>query len=117
MPAIRVLAVALCAADGRVLVERGIERSTGRQFFRAIGGAIEFGERAADALVREWREELALTLTDVRVLGTHENHFTYEGTAGREIVLVHTARIVEPWPYTVDAFEHVERNGLRHEAV
>ena len=117
VPRIRVLAVAVCVARGRVLVERGHERTTGRHFYRAIGGGIELGERATEALAREWREEYDLTLADVRVLGVVENLFTYEGRPGHEIVFVHVARVVEPWVHERDAFETTEADGLRHEAV
>jgi ADP-ribose pyrophosphatase YjhB (NUDIX family) len=117
MAGIRALAVAVPVARGRVLVERGHERATGRRFYRAIGGGIEFGERAIEALEREWREEYDLTLADVRLLGVAENFFTYEGRPGHEIVFVHAARVVEPWVHERDAFETTEPDGLRHEAV
>jgi ADP-ribose pyrophosphatase YjhB (NUDIX family) len=114
---IRVLAVAVCVDGGRVLVERGYERAGDRRFYRAIGGGVEFGERAADALVREWREELDLTLADVRLLGVVENLFTYEGVQGHEVVFVYLGRVVESWVYARDAFERTEADGLCHEAV
>jgi 8-oxo-dGTP pyrophosphatase MutT (NUDIX family) len=116
-PRIRTLAVADCVDGGRALVERGHDRVAGRPFHRAIGGAIEFGERAAAAAAREWREELGLTLADVRLLGVLENLFTYEGRPGHEVVFVHRARIVEPHACAQDVLVAVEPSGLRHEAV
>jgi ADP-ribose pyrophosphatase YjhB (NUDIX family) len=116
-PRIRTLAVAVCVDGGRALVERGHDRVAGQPFHRVIGGASEFGERAADAVSREWREELGLTLADVRLLGVLENLFTYEGRPGHEVVFVHAARIVEAHAYTRESWVAVEPSGLRHEAV
>jgi 8-oxo-dGTP diphosphatase len=57
-----VVAVALIAADGRVLMQR---RAVGRQhggLWEFPGGKVETGETRGAALLREIREELALAL-------------------------------------------------------
>ncbi|WP_460164643.1 NUDIX domain-containing protein [Pseudomonas sp. S2_F03] len=54
---------------------------------------MEFGETSAQAIVREVQEELGLAITDVRLLGTLENIFTYAGRPGHEIVQVYDARV------------------------
>ena len=100
-----------------MLVERGYDRVAGSRFYRAIGGHIDFGERAAQTVVREWREEYGLTLADVRPLGVLENLFTYEGRPGHEIVFAFQARVVEPQVYQRDEFEGIDPDGNRHEAV
>lgn len=102
---------------GRVLVERGYDRVAESRFYRAIGGHIDFGERAAQTVAREWREEYGLTLVDVRLLGVLENVFTYEGQPGHEIVFAFEARAVEPQVYQPDEFEGIDPDGKRHEAV
>jgi 8-oxo-dGTP pyrophosphatase MutT (NUDIX family) len=101
----------------RVLVERGYGRLDNGHFYRAIGGHIDFGERAAQTVVREWSEEYGLTLEDVRLLGVLENFFTYEGRPGHEIVFAFEARVVEPDVYRRDEFEGIDPDGRRHEAV
>lgn len=85
MPAIRNIAVGLPVKDGHLLALEGHDRSRGLDFLRAIGGGIEFGETASDALRREFMEELGVALDDVELLGVFENIFTYEGTPGHEI--------------------------------
>jgi ADP-ribose pyrophosphatase YjhB (NUDIX family) len=110
---IRTVAVAVCRAGDRILVERGFDRTSGEHFLRAIGGGVEFGERAADAVVREWREELGLELQAPVLLGVLENLFTYEGRAGHEVVLVFTARLAD----VRAELETVEGTGERHSAV
>ena len=115
-PQIRTLAVAVCTDGDRVLVERGRDHVAGQSYYRAIGGGVEFGERAAEAVVREWREEFGLTLTEVRPLGVLESLFSYEGRPGHEIVFAYHARILEARAYAQDAFTSVDPSGLRHEA-
>ena len=51
-------------------------REKGRLYYRPIGGTIEFGERGEEAVRREFREEIAAELTEVRYLGTLENIYT-----------------------------------------
>lgn len=114
---VRAKAVAVVRNAGRVLVERGYDPVAGSRFYRAIGGHIDFGERAAQTVAREWREEYGLTLADVRPLGVLENLFTYAGQPGHEIVLAFEARVVEAEVYERDEFEGMDPDGRRHEAV
>jgi len=62
-------------------------------FHRLIGGGIDFGETAEQAVVREWQEELSARLQDVRLLGWVENLFTFEGAPGHELLAVHVGRV------------------------
>ncbi|WP_120006115.1 NUDIX hydrolase [Nesterenkonia muleiensis] len=88
MPSIRNIAVALPAKDGHILVQTGYDSVKGQHFYRALGGGIEFGELAADAVRREFQEELGVELDDVELLDVVENIFDYEGATGHEIVHV-----------------------------
>lgn len=117
MSEIRAKAVAVCRHAGRVLVERGYDRVAGRPFYRAIGGHIDFGERAADAVVREWDEEYGIALHEVRLLGVVENVFTYQGRPGHEIVFVFEARVGQADVYARDQVTGVDPDGGRHEAL
>lgn len=92
----RLRAVALAAvrrADGAVLVQRGHDSTRDLTFHRLIGGGIDFGETAEQAVVREWQEELATGLLDVRLLGWVENLFSFEGAPGHELLAVHVGRV------------------------
>jgi ADP-ribose pyrophosphatase YjhB (NUDIX family) len=76
--------------------------------WRPLGGAVAFGERAADALAREIREETGQEIADIRPLGVLENLFTHEGAAGHEVIFVFDARFTRPEIYAADALAFTE---------
>ncbi|MFL5385594.1 MAG: NUDIX hydrolase [Longimicrobiaceae bacterium] len=115
---IRTIALAVCHdGRGRILVERGYDHARGEHFLRAIGGGVEFGERAVDALAREWREELGVSLESPRLLGVIENLFTSNGRAGHEVAFVFAARVADAWAYEREEITSTEPDGMRHEAL
>ena len=79
-----------------MLVQRGREPRTGKVFHRLLGGGIERGETAVEAVARELEEEIGAHLHDVRLLGWRENIFTFDGRPGHEIVAVLTGEIRQP---------------------
>lgn len=108
----RVISIGIVTRDdGAILVFEAFDRSKGSWFYRPLGGAVEFGETAAAALVREIHEELSLEVTDVSLLGVLENLFMYEGRPGHEVVFVHACRLADASAYGREAMEGVEDNG------
>ena len=53
--------------------------------YRAIGGFVEFGERAAEAVVREFREELARDVEVLSLLAVREHIFDFGVASGHEV--------------------------------
>jgi 8-oxo-dGTP pyrophosphatase MutT (NUDIX family) len=111
---IRSLAVCICREENRLLVEHGYDRITEQRFYRAIGGGIEFGERAEDAARREWMEEFAGELDELKLLGVIENLFTFEGQPGHEIVFVFSGQLRNAGLHATGDIEFFESNGQRH---
>jgi len=89
---VRAIVVGLVVHDGWILAEE--YRANGRHdgFLRAPGGGIEFGESAADALRREFAEELDAVVDEAVLLGVTENVFDAHGKRGHEIVHVFSVR-------------------------
>ncbi|MGE0060315.1 MAG: NUDIX hydrolase [Dehalococcoidia bacterium] len=81
--------------DGAVLVAPGYDRIKEQQFYRPLGGEIEFGELAEAAARREILEELAAEVGDLRLLGVFENIFTFLGASGHELVWVFEGSFVD----------------------
>ena len=88
---IRPKAVCVCRRGDAILVNAAYDSVKNETFYGPLGGGVEFGERAEEAVRREMREEIGVELADVRLLGVLENIFVYEGHPGHEIVFVFEA--------------------------
>lgn len=110
-PQIRPLAICLFQRDDKILVAEYFDPGKNQHFFRPIGGGIEFGERAAAAIVREMMEELSAAVRDVRYLFTLENIFVFNGKPGHEIVLVHDGVFIDESLYAREVIAGQETNG------
>jgi ADP-ribose pyrophosphatase YjhB (NUDIX family) len=100
---IRPIAICICRDGDRILVAEYCEK--GRLYYRPLGGAIEFGERGAEAVRREFREEIAAELTEVRYLGMLENIWEVEGERAHQIVLVYDGRLTDASLYDKDVIQ------------
>lgn len=105
---IRVIAICLFLHDRRLLVTEGVDTTTGERFARPLGGGLEPGEHSSAALAREIREELHQEIRDLHLLGVLENHFTYEGKPGHEIVFVYDGRFADTSLYQLDQLPFFE---------
>lgn len=92
MGTIRNIAVGLPVRDGHVLLSVGFDRVRQLGFHRAVGGGIELGELAVEALHREFREELDVAIEDTELLAVLENRFEFERNPGHEVVHVLAVR-------------------------
>lgn len=88
---IRVIAICLVLHDDHLLMAEGYDSVKEETFYRSLGGEVEFGEPAADAVARELREELGRDVEVRDLLGVIENRFTLEGDQGHEIVFEYLA--------------------------
>ncbi len=112
---IRPVALAVIRNGSRLLV-REYRTAKGNRFYRPLGGAIHFGERGADAVRREIREEIGEEIENVRHMGTVENIFEREGQPAHWIVLLFEAEFVDRSRYDSETIEGVEGDGERFEA-
>ena len=114
-PIVKAMAIVRRPADGALLVSEGRDPHTGLTFQRPLGGSVEFGERAIDAIGREFREELDRELINIRYVGVIENVFDYDGDRGHEIVLVFVAEFADAKAYDFDQFDtHDSENPDLH---
>jgi 8-oxo-dGTP pyrophosphatase MutT (NUDIX family) len=65
-------------ADGDVLLIRRA-KEPGKGLLGTIGGFVDAGESAEDALRREVQEEVNLKITRIEFLTSHPNSYTYAG--------------------------------------
>jgi ADP-ribose pyrophosphatase YjhB (NUDIX family) len=110
-PAIRAKAVCVCRRGDQALLVAAFDPTKRETFYGPPGGGVEFGERAAEAVRREMREELAVEVGDLTLLGVLENIFTYDGRPGHEVVFVFDARLVDGTLYEREEIAGVESNA------
>ncbi len=101
---IRPIVIGLFLHNGCILVGDCYDPVKDQKFYRPLGGAIEFGEYAEDALRREIEEELNAGITGICYLGMMENLFTFDGIPGHEIVLVYDATFTDRSRYNETSF-------------
>ena len=89
MAKIEFIARGVCVKNGKVL----LCQNKGKAHAYLPGGHIEHRERAADALVREIREELGLDAIATRFLGCAESAFRQKNKWVAEINLVFEMKI------------------------
>lgn len=75
----RVAAVIIC--DNKLLAQKNTKDNS----YYLVGGRVRFGESSKDALVREIKEELGVTLTDLKPIWINECFFDDDGKSYHEI--------------------------------
>jgi ADP-ribose pyrophosphatase YjhB (NUDIX family) len=86
--------------DGALLVSQDTD-PLGAPFHRPLGGYVEFGEYALDAVHRELQEEIRQHLAGVRLLGVLENIFHWAGALQHEVVFMFTASFADMAAYDI----------------
>jgi ADP-ribose pyrophosphatase YjhB (NUDIX family) len=105
---VRPISLLLVKNQEKYLVIRGHDSKKREDFYRPIGGGIEFGESSDQALIREVKEEVDAEIKNIRLLGVFENIFTYEGRPGHEIAMVYSAEFVDEKFYTTDKLKMLD---------
>lgn len=90
---IRVKAMCLFYHDGKILVSRGHDPVKKEDFFRILGGSMNFFETSEEAVRREIREELQSEIEDLKFFEVIENLFIYRGGKGHQITFLYTGRL------------------------
>jgi len=104
----RPIVICLFSNNGRILAAKGTDSVKQIEFYRPLGGMIEFGEHSSDALKREIIEETGQEITDLKYITTVENIFTYEGKSGHEIVMVYDAEFTDKSLYEKEDIDVTE---------
>ncbi|OQX86735.1 hypothetical protein B6D60_05575 [candidate division KSB1 bacterium 4484_87] len=105
---IRPIALGIFRKDDEILVFRGYDFHTNEDFYRLLGGGIEFGETGSEALKREIKEEMEADIHNIEYLATIENIFSLNNQPGHEIVLVYHAEFSDQKIYQRKQFQIVE---------
>ncbi|WP_316014871.1 NUDIX hydrolase [Roseobacter sp. HKCCA0434] len=108
-PAIRFKALGLHWRQGRLLAVEVLDDAGKVKGVRPLGGGVEFGETARDAVIREFREELGIVVTVGGSPVFMENIFRHEGSIGHEVIALFDVTFPE------GAFDGQTRLSFREE--
>lgn len=85
---IRVKALGLHWRSGRLLAAEIYNDAGEIKGVRPLGGAIEFGETAQEAVIREFQEELGIDIATIGDPFFFENIYVHEGAPGHELLVL-----------------------------
>ena len=108
---IRPVALALIHRSDEILV--GCHDTGENSFYRPLGGGIEVGEYARNAIVREIREELGRAIEPIRRRAVIENVFTYRGKQGHEVVFLIESAFSDDAAYDQETFVAEDEEATR----
>ena len=97
---VKAMAVIRRPRDGALLVSEHTDPAAA-PFHRPLGGHVEHGEYALEAVHREFLEEIGQRLTQVRLLGVLENIFQWNEAAIHEVVFMFAADFADPAAYEI----------------
>ncbi len=112
-PRIRFKALGLHWRGDRLLAAEVLDDAGRVTGVRPLGGSVKFGETAEAAVIREFREELGITVETVSPPVFMENIYTHEGSLGHEVLAIFDVT------FPADAFagqtrvEFTEDNGTK----
>lgn len=87
-PTIRFKALGLHWRGDHLLAAEVLDDAGRLKGVRPLGGSVEFGETAETAVIREFREELGVTVKPLGPPAFLENIYTHEGSVGHEILAI-----------------------------
>ncbi len=108
---IRTIAIAIIERGEQILCGPVYDDAGQIKGWRPLGGGVEFGETAEQALTREFTEETEQNLKDIERIAVLENHYAHEGEAGHEVVFVFSAKLENEVLYDADQLAFSEENG------
>ena len=114
---IRTKALAWIEDKGFLFVVKLHDIVKGDDYYRPVGGSVEFGERAHKAVVREVQEELKTEIALVAPPFVVENLFTCDGETGHEVDFLFPARFTDISFYQHKIYDLVEANGENADAL
>jgi 8-oxo-dGTP pyrophosphatase MutT (NUDIX family) len=104
-------------SNREIFVFEAHNKQKDQTYYRPLGGGVEFGEYSAQALRREFREEVNSELLNVRYWHTLENIFNLEGEWGHEVDFVYVGELADKSIYDKPFIYGKEDNGQLFKAL
>lgn len=110
-PYIRVTVLGLARRNNEVLVSEAIDGVKNTEFYRFLGGGVEFQEESEAALKREFLEEIEAEILSSKYLCKIEDMFEFEGQKKHEILLIYEIELPEEF-YKKDEMRQNENGAI-----
>ena len=112
----RAKALGIIEHNSCILVEEynGKHESSEGCYYRPLGGTIELGEYGAQTVIREFEEELGVTIETGTYLGCLENIFQIGNTIGHELVQLYSVSFSNKELYKQNRFTITERDNISY---
>lgn len=105
---IRIKVMCVITDGNRMLAGKGRDNVKGEDFYRVLGGNMQFGETSEQGVRREIREELNTEIEDLKFLDVVENTFVYKGKSGHEIIFLFQGTLADKEIYKQSKIHIVE---------
>ena len=105
---IRPVAISLIRRKDEILVYKIIDPIKEIEYYRLIGGCIEFNEFAEEAIKREFLEETSLELINIKHIQTFESIFEYNGREMHEIIFLFESCFLNDKSYKNELIKGIE---------
>lgn len=106
---IKVKVMCLIEHNGKLLLCNGYDSVKKEKFLRVVGGSIDFGEKAEDAVRREVKEELGSNLENLKFITVIESIFVHEGKKGHEVIFLYKGDLVNKDIYNTEKVPILDR--------
>ena len=108
---IRPVSISIIRRDKEILVYKRKDDNTNNEFYRLIGGCIEFNETAHSAIRREFLEETSLDIININTISIFESLFTFNSKQMHEIIFLFESKFEDKSIYQKDIINGIE--GVR----
>lgn len=112
---IRPIAIGIVRRGKELLVVEVRDDAGTTKGWRPLGGTIEFGETAVDALKREFMEELGVAITQPALVTVTENLYQHHNVRGHEIVFLFETTFADAAIYRRETFQFQD-GGIENRA-
>lgn len=99
---VRVKVMCLFTRNGKTLGAKGYDEVTKQEHFRIIGGNLDFGETTNKGIRREVREELKCDIENLKLVDVIDNHYTYNGHKGHDVIFLYKGNLSSEKLYEQD---------------
>lgn len=99
---IRPVSISIIRRNNEILAYKRKDDISNNEFYRLIGGCVEFNETSTSALKREFLEETSLELSNINHLSTFESIFTFNGQEMHEIIFLFECNFINKEIYQQD---------------